>query len=206
MTTAGEGGMLTTNDAELWNWAWAYKDHGKSFDAVYAREHGPGYRWLHESIGSNWRMLEVQAAVGRIQLKKMAVWQQGRTANAAIWQQRFARWRNNLRLPIPAADITHAWYKFYAYVRPETLQAGWTRDRILQAIAAAGVPCYTGGCPEIYREKAFVDLGYRNQPRLPVAQQLGETSLMFLLHPTLSAEHIHAMADAVDTVLAQACG
>lgn len=204
MSTAGEGGMVTTADAALWRWAWSYKDHGKSFEAVYAREHAPGFRWLHESIGSNWRMLEVQAAVGRIQLQKMTQWQQRRADNAAIWQQRLSSW-SALRLPIPGAEITHAWYKFYTFVRPENLRPGWTRDRLLQEISATGVPCFTGSCPEIYREKAFVDLGYDSQPRLPVAQQLGDTSLMFLVHPTLDAEHIHSMANAVDAVLTLAC-
>lgn len=203
MSTAGEGGMLTTSDESLWNWAWSYKDHGKSFAAVYHQEHGPGYRWLHESIGSNWRMLEVQAAVGRLQLVKLETWQAQRTALATLWIERLSRW-NALRVPVASPGRTHAWYKFHAFVRPQALKAGWCRNRLLEAITALGVPCFTGGCPEIYREKAFVSLGYETHPRLPVARELGETSLMFLVHPTLDAAHVSSMADAVDRVMDEA--
>ena len=71
MTTAGEGGMVTTNSDELWNTMWSLKDHGKSYDAVYHREHAPGFRWLHESFGTNWRLTEIQSAIGRLQLRKL---------------------------------------------------------------------------------------------------------------------------------------
>lgn len=201
MTTGGEGGMLTTNDEALWSWAWSYKDHGKSFDAVYHREHPPGFRWLHESIGTNWRMLEMQAAIGRIQLQKMADWHAARTRNAALWVERLSCWPC-LRIPLPPANMRHAWYRFYAFVKTEMLQSGWDRDRLMAEINALGVPCFSGSCPEIYRERAFQG---PDAPRLPVAQRLGETSLAWLTHPTLEPEHIHAMADAVDAVLQRAC-
>ena len=79
MTTGGEGGMVTTNSKELWSKMWSYKDHGKSFDAIYNREHPPGFRWLHESFGTNWRMTEMQAVLGRIQLTRMSDWTAKRT-------------------------------------------------------------------------------------------------------------------------------
>ncbi len=197
MSTGGEGGMLTTNDEALWDWAWSYKDHGKSFDAVYRREHPAGFRWLHESIGTNWRMLEIQGAIGRIQLQKMPDWQAARTRNAALWCERLSRWPC-LRIAMPPASMRHAWYRFYAFVRPEALKADWSRDRLMAAINAAGVPCFSGSCPEIYRERAFAG---PDAPRLPVAQKLGETSLCWLTHPTLENAHIHAMADMVDAAL-----
>ena len=202
MSTGGEGGMLTTNDEALWDWAWSYKDHGKSFDAVYRREHPPGFRWLHETIGTNWRMLEIQAAIGRIQLQRMGDWHAARARSAAIWQERLSRWPC-LRIPVPPAAMRHAWYRFYAFVRPQALRADWSRDRVMAAINEAGVPCFSGSCPEIYRERAFAGPGAL---RMPVARHLGETSLAWLTHPTLETSHIHAMADAVDAVLAQACG
>jgi dTDP-4-amino-4,6-dideoxygalactose transaminase len=204
ISTAGEGGMLTTSDDALWQRAWSYKDHGKSYQAVYQRQHEPGYRWLHESIGSNWRMLEVQAAVGRIQLQKLETWQAQRTTLAMLWVSRLARW-SCLRIALPEPGHLHAWYKFHVFIRPSQLKAAWTRDQILQAITARGVPCFTGGCPEIYREKAFLDRGYDTIKRLPVARELGETSLMFLVHPTLTTTHVSMMADVVDQVLNEAC-
>lgn len=203
MTTGGEGGLLALNDTEIWKRAWAYKDHGKSYDAVYNKEHPPGFRWLHESFGTNWRMLEVQAAIGRIQLRKLPNWIERRRANAAILTERLSRYPA-FRMTSPGEDVFHSYYKYYVFVDPEQLAAGWDRDRIMNAVTAQGVPCFSGSCSEIYLEQAFVHAGYGPQERLPVAQELGETSLMFLVHPTLSAHDMMRVADAVDAVMVQA--
>lgn len=185
MTTGGEGGMVTTNDEVLWRKMWSYKDHGKSYEAVYEREHAPGFRWLHESFGTNWRMTEMQGAIGRIQLKRMKQWQAQRLNHAQrIWQA--AAESPALRVPEVPADVLHAAYKCYVFVRPELLAYGWSRDRIMAEINEQGVPCYSGSCSEIYLEKAFDDTGWRPEQSLPVARELGETSLMFLVHPTLT--------------------
>ncbi|MEG0868753.1 MAG: DegT/DnrJ/EryC1/StrS family aminotransferase, partial [Hafnia sp.] len=203
MSTGGEGGMVTTNDRELWADMWAFKDHGKSWEAVYQREHAPGFRWLHESFGTNWRMLEVQGAIGRIQLRRMPQWHATRIANAtAIWS--CAQEITGLRVPSPAEGTTHAAYKCYVFVQPELLSAGWSRDRIINEISARGVPCYSGSCSEVYLEKAFDGTGWRPQERLPVAQELGETSLMFLVHPTLTEEEIHRTCQTLRDVMSLA--
>lgn len=185
MSTGGEGGMVTTNDPELWSRMWSYKDHGKSHDAVYHRQHAPGFRWLHESFGTNWRMIEMQAVIGRIQLRRMPDWQHKRTENATRILDALdaTGWFD---VPRPAAEYVHAWYRAYAFVRPERLPEGWNRDRIMNQMVALGVPCYSGSCSEVYLEKAFDHTGWRPVERLPVARQLGETSLMFLVHPTLT--------------------
>lgn len=189
MTTGGEGGMVTTNDEQLWRKMWSYKDHGKSYEAVYEREHAPGFRWLHESFGTNWRMTEMQAVIGRIQLKRMPQWQAQRLANAeAIWAA--ARQCPALRVPAVPEGSVHAAYKCYVFVKPELLQADWDRDRILAEIAARGVPSFSGSCSEVYLEKAFDGTDYRPAEPLPVARELGETSLMFLVHPTLTEAEI----------------
>lgn len=203
MTTGGEGGMVTTNDESLWRAMWSYKDHGKSYAAVYERQHPPGFRWLHESFGTNWRMLEMQAVVGRIQLRRMQAWTASRTANAeAIWAT--CKAFDNVRVPdLPVGSI-HAHYKCYAYVKPERLADGWTRDRIVEAINAEGVPCYQGSCSEVYLEKAFDDTGWRPAQRLPVARELGETSLMFLVHPTLTEVEIQKSCGIIADVLGRA--
>jgi dTDP-4-amino-4,6-dideoxygalactose transaminase len=193
MTTGGEGGMLTTNDEALWRRAWEFKDHGKSYDAVYNREHQPGFRWLHESFGTNWRLTEMQSAIGRLQLRKLPEWTRIRNRYAATLTEAFSRIGALRVTPVPS-EIGHAMYKYYVFVRPERLAPGWDRDRIMNAINAEGIPCFSGSCSEIYREKAFADAGYGPAERLPVAQGLGETSLMFMVHPTLSDED---MADTV---------
>src|SRR5690606_1021180 len=140
MTTGGEGGMVTTNDTALWKKMGSYKDHGKSWDAVYEREHPPGFRWLHESFGTNWRMMEMQAVIGRIQLKRMAEWTQIRQKNA----QKMADVCNKfsaIRVPEIPEYVDHAQYKFYVFVQREKLAEGWSRDRIIDEINAEGVPC-----------------------------------------------------------------
>lgn len=203
MTTGGEGGMVTTNDEALWKRMWAYKDHGKSWDAVYEREHPPGYRWLHESFGTNWRMIEVQAAIGRIQVRRMADWHESRLRHAErIWEA--ARGLPGLRVPSLPDSIEHAAYKCYVFVQPEALASGWSRERIMQAIQAQGVPVYSGSCSEVYLEKAFDGTGLRPAQRLPVAQKLGETSLMFLVHPTLTDAEIEQTCTALRSVMRDA--
>ena len=203
MTTGGEGGMVTCNDEALWRDMWAYKDHGKSYEAVYEREHPPGFRWLHESFGTNARMLEMQAAIGRIQLKRMAQWHEQRKYNA-LQLQKTCLDCAALRTPVPPTHVEHGWYKFYSYVRPEALSSSWSRDRIIHEINALGVPCYSGSCSEIYLEKAFDGTGWRPKERLPIARQLGETSLMFLVHPTLTESEMEQTAEVIKNVMNQA--
>jgi dTDP-4-amino-4,6-dideoxygalactose transaminase len=203
MTTGGEGGMVTTNDRELWSQMWSYKDHGKSWEAVYEREHPPGFRWVHESFGTNWRMLEMQAAIGRIQLRRMADWTAARTANARRLKEVCDR-HAVVRVPEVPAGVVHGWYKFYAFVRPERLADGWSRDRIIEEINARGVPCYHGSCSEVYLEKAFDGTPWRPKERLPVAKMLGETSLMMLVHPTLTEAEMDQSCRVLDEVLSLA--
>jgi dTDP-4-amino-4,6-dideoxygalactose transaminase len=202
MTTGGEGGLLTTNSQEWYEWAWAFKDHGKSYDAVHRREHAPGFRWLHEGFGTNWRMTEMQAAMGRVMLGKLPEWVATRRRHAAILTEGLAA-LPALRLTVPPAETSHAYYKYYAFVRPERLKAGWDRDRIMAAVVAEGIPCFSGSCSEIYREKAFPH-EWRPAERFPVARQLGETSLMFLVHPTLEAEDLRDTVRAVARVCREA--
>ncbi|MGH8484525.1 MAG: DegT/DnrJ/EryC1/StrS family aminotransferase, partial [Pseudomonas sp.] len=203
MTTGGEGGMVTTNDRQLWSSMWAFKDHGKSWEAVYEREHAPGFRWLHESFGTNWRMLEVQGAIGRIQLERMPEWHASRLKNAqSIW--RCAEALPGLRVPPVSSDITHAAYKCYVFVEPAQLAEGWSRDRIISEVVARGVPCFAGSCSEVYLEKAFDNTGWRPATRLAIAQELGDTSLMFLVHPTLSESEIQKTCDVLKIVMSLA--
>jgi len=200
MTTGGEGGMITTNNRELWSKIWSYKDHGKSWEAVYERVHPPGFRWMHESFGTNGRMTEMQAAIGRIQLKKMEHWHHTRTENANAILDCCAQFPNLFRVPQPPDYIHHAWYKCYVFVRPEGLEDDWTRDRIIEVINSRGIPCYQGSCSEVYLEKAFDGTGFRPKERLPVAKELGETSLMFLVHPTLTTEEIELTCSVIGEV------
>ena len=197
MTTAGEGGMLLANDRNLWSAAWSFKDHGKNWDKVYAAEHPPGFRWLHSGFGTNWRMTEIQGAIGRIQL---ASWVARRRENAAYLLDGLAS-IDALRIPVPEAGVDHAYYKFYAFVDSDKLKSGWSRDRILAELGRLGCPGWSGSCPEIYREQAFDDMAC---PELPVARRLGEQSLMLPVHPTLERDHLDAYVLAYRQVLEEA--
>lgn len=210
MTTGGEGGMVTTNDKVLWQKMWEYKDHGKNYDSIYHKQHPPGFRWLHDSFGTNWRMMEMQAVIGRIQLKKMAEWTNIRTQNAKILREaltQFAGERQFLRIPdiefhqVMGGDSVHAYYKYYVYVRPENLPENINRDSILNALNEKKIPCFSGSCSEIYLEKAFDNHPSRPNARLTVAKELGETSLMFLIHPTLTTNEMQTIATTTVDVL-----
>lgn len=203
LTTGGEGGLLAVDDEQVWRRAWAFKDHGKSYANVHERYHPPGYRWLHTSFGTNWRMTEVQAAIGRVQLGKLADWSErrrhhGQRIEAALREE------PALRVPTVPPNMQHAYYRSYVYVRPTALASGWDRQRIADEVAAAGVPCFTGSCSEIYLERAFVQRRLGPSERLPVARELGETSLAFLTHPTLSDEAIDHTIEVVREVMGRA--
>ncbi|CAN8138712.1 DegT/DnrJ/EryC1/StrS aminotransferase family protein [uncultured Thiomicrorhabdus sp.] len=214
MSTGGEGGMVTTNNEALWKKMWAYKDHGKSWDAVYNTEHPPGFRWLHESFGTNWRMTEMQAVLGRIQLKRMAQWTQIRVSYAnQIWNA--AKSLKGLRVPefhcqgcdgscVSEKACMHAAYKCYMFVEPSELAEGWNRDKIMNEISAQGVPCFSGSCSEVYLEKAFDSTDFRPKEPLPIAKELGGTSLMFLVHPTLTQDEIDKTCRTIQMIFKQA--
>jgi len=201
MTTGGEGGMVTTNDEALWKKMWSYKDHGKNFDSVYNTQHPPGFRWLHDSFGTNWRMMEMQAVIGRFQLKQMPEWTAKRLENMHKIQSAFAN-SPYFTVAQPSSDYVHAAYKCYVQVNSDALPEGWSRDRIMAEINALGVPCFSGSCSEVYLEKAFEHTPWRPEQRLHNAQALGESSLMFLVHPTLSEQSMQKTITAIQTVMA----
>jgi dTDP-4-amino-4,6-dideoxygalactose transaminase len=204
VTTGGEGGMVTTDDDDLWQAMWSFKDHGKDWDAVYNRDHPPGFRWVHESFGTNWRMLEMQAAIGRIQIARLADWTARRHAIAMRYAEALTPFADAVRAPVPPAGYTHAYYRFYAYIRPEGLKPGWTRDRIVSEVVGRGIPLFQGSCSEAYLEKAFDETPWRPAERLTVARELGETSLMFLTHPTLTDAEVERVCNTVSDVLREA--
>jgi dTDP-4-amino-4,6-dideoxygalactose transaminase len=203
ITTGGEGGMLVTNDESIWKRAWSIKDHGKSYDTVFREDHPPGFRWLHESFGSNYRMTEMQAAIGRVQLKKLDAWNDLRNRNAQRLIDTLSRYAS-VRVPVPGDDIRHAYYRLYAFVKPESLKSSWSRDRIMEEINSLGIPCFVGSCPEIYNEKAFEYAGLKPEKPLPNGHELGKTSLAFLVHPTLTEDDLERTCDAISQVLGQA--
>ncbi|WP_373652787.1 DegT/DnrJ/EryC1/StrS family aminotransferase [Schlesneria sp. DSM 10557] len=200
MTTGGEGGLMTTNDTELWDKCWSFKDHGKSQQALQKPHEPHLFRWLHARFGTNWRLTEMQSAMGRIMLRRLPEWIEARRINAASLTSALSL-IPALRIPVAPADIRHSYYKYYAFVRPEYLKEGWSRDRIIQNLQAEGIPCGPGSCGEIYREEAFNLPGLRPDNRFTVAQELAETSLMFMVHPTLKDSEITDTIRAIKKVM-----
>jgi dTDP-4-amino-4,6-dideoxygalactose transaminase len=203
ISTGGEGGLLATNDSELWERSWSFKDHGKTWEAVYDRQHGPGFRWVHDRFGTNWRLTEPQAAIGRRQLTKLNHWVEIRRRHANLITERLGN-LPVLRIPVVPSEVTHSRYKFYAYVCPDRLKQSWSRDRIVATANERGVPLFSGSCSEIYRERAFTGTEWVPAERMPIARELGETSVMFLVHPTLTETYLNHVCDIVHDVLVEA--
>ncbi|MBN8184456.1 DegT/DnrJ/EryC1/StrS family aminotransferase [Roseibium aggregatum] len=200
ISTGGEGGMLLTDNPDLWSRAWSFKDHGKGYATVFEKDHLPGFRWLHDSgPGTNLRMAGPSAAIGRIQLSRLTETRAHRTRNALTLAEILSG-SSALRVPVPPQSLTHAYYRFYAFVRPEAMADSWSRDRILAEIAEAGLPAFSGSCSEIYKEAMFRDRGLGPDKPLPVARQLGETSLAFLVDTTWEQERIIELAEKVVSI------
>ena len=204
ISTGGEGGMISTNNEEIWNLIWSFKDHGKSWSKVHNQKHPPGFRWLHNRFGSNFRLTEIQSAIGRIQLKRLQDWNLVRTQNANILIEALTDC-SAIRVPIPPSNVHHAWYKFHCYVNTDELLDGWSRDRIVYEINSIGFPAFHGSCSEIYLETCFQNSGLVPKHRLKNARQLGESSLMFLVHPTIDSDQMSTYASAIKSVMKFAC-
>jgi dTDP-4-amino-4,6-dideoxygalactose transaminase len=203
ISTGGEGGMVTTNSKVLWEKMWSYKDHGKSYKSTFQSSSSGSFRYIHESFGTNWRMTEMQAAIGIIQLKRMDEWHAQRVRNAnRIWS--VARKCKGLRAPIIDKHINHAAYKCYVFIERSHLKIDWSQAKIIEEINALGVPCYSGSCSEVYLEKSFDKSGLRPKTNLPNAKKLGDDSLMFLVHPTLTNDEIQKTCDVITSVMKKA--
>ena len=201
ISTGGEGGMVVTACPEIWERAWSFKDHGKGWDAIQnCQQQRTVFKWLHESIGTNWRMTEMQAAIGRVALQRLPVWVKARQSHAALLDEELSN-VPGIEVLTPSADVEHSYYKHYANVAPEMLNRKWSRDEIVRCIQKEGVPCGSGLCCEIYLEKAIQNAGFAPEERLAGAQELGERSLMFMVHPTLSREEVEDTVAAVTKVM-----
>ncbi len=201
MTTGGEGGMVTTNNKSLWKKMWSYKDHGKNYDAVFKVSNKPGFKWLHDSFGTNWRMTEMQSAIGRIQLDKMDKWNQLRNRNANRINETLKNFPDLIQLSPISGYMNHAYYRVYASINTNALNKLWTRDKIVKKINDLGVPCFTGSCPEIYKEKAFLNSSFVPKYELKNSKKLGENSIAFLCHPTLTIKNLDFMKKTITKVL-----
>lgn len=203
ISTGGEGGMITCNNEEIYRKIISFKDHGKNQDFLEKKIKQNKYAWVHDSFGSNFRLTEIQSCIGRIQLKLLEKWNNSRKENAKIITQELGN-LSIIRIPILPSSIKHAWYKFYCYLNTEEMSLDWSRERIINEINNNGYPCFSGSCSEIYLEKCFLNSGFAPQKRRPVAKELGETSLMFLIDQTITSEKMLGCMNVVKKVLSKA--
>ncbi len=202
ISTGGEGGMITTNNPEIKKFIWSFKDHGKNFDLYKSPNSNFTFKWVHENFGNNFRMTEMQSVIGIKQLELLNNWTKIRTNNARIIREKLED-LNAISIPIPSKKYKHAWYKFYCYIEKDAFKEGWSRDRIIQEIRGNDYPAFSGGCSEIYLEKCFQNSGIFPKERLKVARNLGESSLMFLVHPTINESQMYTYAEVVKEIIKQ---
>ncbi|HET9638044.1 MAG TPA: DegT/DnrJ/EryC1/StrS family aminotransferase [Allosphingosinicella sp.] len=186
ISTGGEGGATLFKDEAAYEWAWSFKDHGKNRRKAEAPP-GPEFRWVHDGVGTNWRLTGPQAAIGLKQLDKLAGWNAVRTRNAHIWAEALAG-VPGLRVPLPGPRFRHAYYRFNFYLEPG---AEGARAEILKRAKEAGLALSAGSCSEVYREKAFSDLP---PPDLPNARAMTDSSLAVAVHPTLRPDRLQLRA------------
>jgi dTDP-4-amino-4,6-dideoxygalactose transaminase len=199
ISTGGEGGFTSFREPDEWVRAWSFKDHGKSWDKVNTPHAGSGFRWLHDSVGTNWRLTGPQAAIGIRQLAKLDEWREARTRNATIWTDALDG-VPGIEVPWPEGRFRHAFYKLYVLLTVADPEP--KRNEIIRRASDAGLRLFSGSCSEVYLEKAFADLPI---PNLPNARHLGKRSLMVEVHPTLQPELLMqraaALADIIGSVL-----
>ena len=202
ISTGGEGGMLLLRDKEAWKKGWAFRDHGKDYQIMQNIENHQGFPWPHTSIGTNWRMTEIQAAIGRLQLAKLPKWLKQRRDNAFYLLEKLAE-LDCLTIPEFPDYIFHSFYRVYIQLNIEKLKHTWDKNKIIHEINKVGVPCYEGSCNEIYKESAF---RIKDKPLelLPNAKKLGQTSICLLCHPTLELSDINSMSETIINVLKNA--
>ena len=198
ISTGGEGGMISTSKKKLWSRLWSLKDHGKNYKSVFYKKHKTGFRWLHDNLGSNYRMTEMQAVIGREQLKSLdeQIKRRNLMASLYIYELRDYYQKYNilkeidfkcqtcpLKHSIKLCDrCRHAYYRLNLFVHKNKIN----QIKLIEALNKNKINCNTGSCSEIYREKIFRKLGSYPRKRLVNAKLLGETSIMFSINPNKS--------------------
>ena len=183
ITTGGEGGMVTTNNADLYKRAWSLKDHGKDYDTVFNKEHPPGFRWLHKNIGTNWRMMPIQAVIGIEALNLLDDWVNHRRMIANIYNENLKD-ISGVRLTLPPENIYHSYYKYYFFI--ESANFNISRDEIIDKINDKNIFCQVGSCSEIYKEIALQD--FKPSKKLINAKKLFETAILLKCDPTITKD------------------
>tara|TARA_X000000950_G_scaffold133427_1_gene166303 strand:+ start:7822 stop:9000 length:1179 start_codon:yes stop_codon:yes gene_type:complete len=202
ISTGGEGGMISTNNKKLWLKLWSLKDHGKNYKSVFYKKHKTGFRWLHDNSGSNYRMTEMQATIGREQLKLLDKQIKKRNSIANLYLHEFRDYYQKYNIfkkvdfkcktCLPknskksCTQCVHAFYRLNLFINKNKIN----QIKLIEELNKKKVDCGVGPCPEIYREKIFKKFKFYPKKRLINARLLGETSIMFPINPHKSLTQI----------------
>ena len=213
MSTGGEGGMISTNNRKLWLKLWSLKDHGKNFKSVFYKKHKTGFRWLHDDFGSNYRMTEMQAAIGRQQLKSLDEQIKKRNLIADLYFKGLKDYylkydilkKPDLKIQnysskqdtIYNRQHIHAFYRLNLFINKNKIK----QNKLIQQLQKNKIDCGVGSCPEIYREKIFRKLKLYPKKRLLNAKLLGETSIMFPINPYKALTKIKSEINSIKKIL-----
>jgi dTDP-4-amino-4,6-dideoxygalactose transaminase len=199
ISTGGEGGIISTNNKKIWKKCWSYKDHGKNYDTVFKKKHKTGFRWLHDDLGTNNRMTEIQASLGRYQLKYLDQQLEKRNKIANLYLDGLKHLWNKFDIlkkpdfkcetcPLKnfiykkCTSCYHSFYKLNFFINHKKIN----QIKIIRELNKNKIFCNIGSCPEIYREKIFQKLNAYPKKRLFNAKLLGKTSIMFPIIPSKS--------------------
>lgn len=175
--TTGEGGMITTNDAEV------------AEKARLLRDHGSPVRYQHETLGYNMRMNDMQAAIGLTQLPKLAEWNSKRQANAAYLTQELSR----LDGMVPPPVHEKAEHVFHQY----TIRIP-NRDEAAEKLREQGVGVGVHYPTPIHQQPYYQELGYSDS--LPVSETASKEVLSLPVHPSLSQADLEKIVEVVSTL------
>ena len=213
ISTGGEGGMISTNNKKLWKKCWSYKDHGKNYNSVFYKKHKTGFKWLHDNLGSNYRMTEMQAAIGRTQLKNLDNQLKIRNAIANLYLNDLKDYYQKYHLlqkpdfkcqtcPFKQNEkkcnkCLHAFYRLNLFTNKNKIK----QIKLIEQFNKNKINCSVGSCPEIYREKIFKKLKLYLKQRLPNAKLLGESSIMFPIDPGRSKVKVKTEINSIKKIL-----
>ncbi|MDA8840899.1 DegT/DnrJ/EryC1/StrS aminotransferase family protein [Gammaproteobacteria bacterium] len=203
MSLGGEGGMVTTNSKHFHQFISSFNNHGKNLKKYYSSKKHKNFPYIHDSLGSNYRLTEMQSALGIYQLSKMKSWHALRKRNAQVFIDSVADLKIAIT-PTISSSIQHAWYKLYITLDPKLFKKSISREFVIENLNQHLVPCSFGGSGEIYREKAFKNISYLKSGTLKNASFLEKNSIILQVHPTISINEIKRRAKILKLVLIRA--
>ena len=181
ISTGGEGGMVTTNSLKIKKFVESYKDHGKNFTKYNSIKKNQKFRYLHDSIGSNYRITEMQSVLGIEQLKYLNKNISIRNKYAKIFDKSLKKFKF-INLFLTKKNYVNAYYRYYFKINSKFLKKNWNRDKILKKLNEYSIPSGTGSCPEIYKEEAIKKLKIFQKSDLKNAHILSKNTITINFH------------------------